>query len=106
MKRSLNVLLLLSSTAVLILPGCEGEVNAGGRRKGFHLTENQIRTRLQYFFAYNQRYPETIYEIEEPGYKVPDPPEGYYYDYDDVHGIVTIRSLSDEGEEDEDDYDY
>ncbi len=102
MRRFLRLLGAVSSAGILIFTGCDGEANAGSSRKGFFTIENQLRTRLQFYYAYNQDYPESLYELDDPGiYEVPDPPQGYYYDYDRKYGIVKIRPLSEKEEEDE-----
>jgi hypothetical protein len=80
----------------LALAGC-GEAGAQGYRKEFRILENQLRLRLQLHFAYHQRYPQDLAELEEPGgYRLPTLPEGYYLDYDPAKGNACIRAREDE----------
>lgn len=74
--------------------GCDSKASAGGRKKGFNLKENLLRSKLQEYFAYKQCYPESLYDLDDEYYQVPDPPEGYWYDYDDTKGIVIIRPFN------------
>lgn len=96
MKRLLKIFgvsFIACAFALTVFSGCDSEASAGGRKKGFHLKENLLRTKLQEHFAFKQCYPESLYDLDDEYYQVPDPPEGYFYDYDDTKGIVKIRPL-------------
>ncbi len=87
--------ILLAGAALFLsaLFGCE-EAAATTYRKEFKIAENSVQFRLEHYFSYHHRYPESLTELEEPGatgYKLPKLPKGCSYAYDNQRGRVRVR---------------
>ncbi len=93
-QRSSRISTALIAAALAVAPGCEPEAQGTGYRKEFRLAERLLEERTQLFHVYNRRFPETLEELVEPGkggFKLPELPPGYYFDYSNEKGTVRVK---------------
>ncbi len=93
-QRSARISIAVLAAVLALAPGCEQEAQATGYRKEFRLVERLLEERTQLFHVYKGRFPETLEELVEPGksgFKLPELPPGYFFDYSNEKGTVRVR---------------